>query len=206
MVVNQNSIAAIRSPEVIAKSLMTRQRNKKIKEELKRERIASQMEQETKKLAQQMATSAQEETLLSKRTSNLESHYLTFNEKLTEMKFSIKEFIQSNTKPQEDPRLQQAIDEVASLKSTLTNSLTTLEAEILKLEAQIIDKSKLVNLDKKINNLFELFYNTQPNPIRQQLQEYSQNYNFTPPREQPQQQQRTMRDNNAMSQLLSARY
>ena len=205
MTVNPNSIAAIRSPEVIAKSLMTRQRNKKIKDELKRERIASQMENETKKLAQQMATSAQEETLLSKRTANLESHYLTFNEKLTEMKFSIKEFIQANTKPQEDPRLVAAIEEIASLKSTLTTSLTALESEILKLEAQIIDKSKIVHLDSKINNLFELFYNTQPNPIKQQLGEYSQNYNFTPPREQKQQ-PRVIRDNNAMTQLLNPRY
>lgn len=174
MPVNSKSIEALRNPETIAKSLATRKRNRENKELLKQKLAYDKLDTETSKLVNNIKTQVVEENNTAIKLSNLEYA----NKALEGIIDNLKEQLRINTHSITDlsnkinivnPTATIDNDAREKIKKTIKSFNEAIEAINDKLEqnnteiADIYTKITETNkVEEKIDNLFKLFYTTQP--------------------------------------------
>ena len=174
MPVNSKSIEALRNPETIAKSLATRKRNRENKELLKQKLAYDKLDTETSKLVNNIKNQVVEENNTAIKLSNLEYA----NKALEGIIDNLKEQLRINTHSITDlsnkinivnPTATIDNDAREKIKKTIKSFNEAIEAINDKLEqnnteiADIYTKITETNkVEEKIDNLFKLFYTTQP--------------------------------------------
>ena len=174
MPVNSKSIEALRNPETIAKSLATRKRNRENKELLKQKLAYDKLDTETSKLVNNIKNQVVEENNTAIKLSNLEYA----NKALEGIIDNLKEQLRVNTHSITDlsnkinivnPTATIDNDAREKIKKTIKSFNEAIEAINDKLEqnnteiADIYTKITETNkVEEKIDNLFKLFYTTQP--------------------------------------------
>jgi chromosome segregation ATPase len=174
MPVNSKSIEALRNPETIAKSLATRKRNRENKELLKQKLAYDKLDTETSKLVNNIKNQVVEENNTAIKLSNLEYA----NKALEGIIDNLKEQLRINTQSITDlsnkinivnPTATIDNDAREKIKKTIKSFNETIEDIDDKLEqnnteiADIYTKITETNkVEEKVDNLFKLFYATQP--------------------------------------------
>ena len=174
MPVNSKSIEALRNPETIAKSLATRKRNRENKELLKQKLAYDKLDTETSKLVNNIKNQVVEENNTAIKLSNLEYA----NKALEGIIDNLKEQLRINTHSITDlsnkinivnPTATIDNDAREKIKKTIKSFNETIEELDDKLEqnnteiANIYTKiNETNNVEEKVDNLFKLFYATQP--------------------------------------------
>jgi len=196
MPVSENTIKALTSPETRAKSLATRRRNKEAKEALKNKIMLDKFEEQSGDLLSKVKTELINETSNTFKISNLEYKVKT----LESQQESIKEQVSliSNTRnppttpinyttTQDNPEIKQDLKQVKKNIKKISESLNELTegseqndteiAQLFTLSRQHDQKFKSLEdrLERKIDHLFQIIYNSTPN--RAHLNQYCNFYN-----------------------------
>jgi chromosome segregation ATPase len=187
MPVNPKSIDALRNPETIAKSLATRKRNRENKELLKQKLAYDKLDNETSKLVNNIKNQVVDENNTAIKLSTLEYA----NKSLEGIIDNLKEQLRINTQSITDlsnkinvvnPTATIDNDAREKIKKTIKSFNETIEELDDKLEqnnteiANIYTKiNETNNVEEKVDNLFKLFYATQPKTDR--INQYCGYYN-----------------------------
>ena len=187
MPVNSKSIDALRNPETIAKSLATRKRNREYKELLKQKLAYDKLDSETSKLVNNIKTQVVEENNTAIKLSKLEYA----NKALEGIIDNLKEQLRINTQSITDLSNKiNIVNPTATIDSEarekikkitksfneaiegIDNKLEQNNTEIADIYTKITESNKV---EKKVDNLFKLFYSTQPKT--DQINQYCEYYN-----------------------------
>ena len=174
MPVNSKSIEALRNPETIAKSLATRKRNRENKELLKQKLAYDKLDTETSKLVNNIKTQVVEENNTAIKLSNLEYA----NKALEGIIDNLKEQLRINTQSITDlsnkinivnptatidtearDKIKKTIKSFNETIADIDDKLEQNNTEIADIYTKITETNKV---EEKIDNLFKLFYTTQP--------------------------------------------
>ena len=174
MPVNSKSIEALRNPETIAKSLATRKRNRENKELLKQKLAYDKLDTETSKLVNNIKTQVVEENNTAIKLSNLEYA----NKALEGIIDNLKEQLRINTHSITDlsnkinivnptatidndarEKIKKTIKSFNETIADIDDKLEQNNTEIADIYTKITETNKV---EEKIDNLFKLFYTTQP--------------------------------------------
>ena len=187
MPVNPKSIDALRNPETIAKSLATRKRNRENKELLKQKLAYDKLDTETNKIVNNIKNQVVEENNTAIKLSNLEYA----NKSLEGIIDNLKQQLIVNTQSITDlfnkinvvnPTATIDNDAREKIKKTIKSFNETIADIDDKLEqnnTEISDIYTKINetnkVEEKIDNLFKLFYATQPKTDH--INQYCKYYN-----------------------------
>ena len=174
MPVNSKSIEALRNPETIAKSLATRKRNRENKELLKQKLAYDKLDTETSKLVNNIKNQVVEENNTAIKLSNLEYA----NKALEGIIDNLKEQLRINTQSITDlsnkinivnptatidtearDKIKKTIKSFNETIADIDDKLEQNNTEIADIYTKITETNKV---EEKIDNLFKLFYTTQP--------------------------------------------
>ena len=174
MPVNSKSIEALRNPETIAKSLATRKRNRENKELLKQKLAYDKLDTETSKLVNNIKNQVVEENNTAIKLSNLEYA----NKALEGIIDNLKEQLRINTHSITDlsnkinivnptatidndarEKIKKTIKSFNETIADIDDKLEQNNTEIADIYTKITETNKV---EEKIDNLFKLFYTTQP--------------------------------------------
>jgi chromosome segregation ATPase len=174
MPVNSKSIDALRNPETIAKSLATRKRNREYKELLKQKLAYDKLDSETSKLVNNIKTQVVEENNTAIKLSKLEYA----NKALEGIIDNLKEQLRINTQSITDlsnkinivnptatidnearEKIKKTIKSFNEAIEGIDNKLEQNNTEIADIYTKITETKKI---EDKVDNLFKLFYSTQP--------------------------------------------
>ena len=174
MPVNSKSIEALRNPETIAKSLATRKRNRENKELLKQKLAYDKLDTETSKLVNNIKNQVVEENNTAIKLSNLEYA----NKALEGIIDNLKEQLRINTQSITDlsnkinivnptatidndarEKIKKTIKSFNETIADIDDKLEQNNTEIADIYTKITETNKV---EEKIDNLFKLFYTTQP--------------------------------------------
>ena len=174
MPVNQKSIDALRNPETIAKSLATRKRNRENKELLKQKLAYDKLDTETSKLVNNIKTQVVEENNTAIKLSNLEYA----NKALEAIIDNLKEQLRINTQSitnlsnkinivnpiatidnEAREKIKKTIKSFNEAIEDIDDKLEQNNTEIADIYTKITETNKV---EQKVDNLFKLFYATQP--------------------------------------------
>jgi chromosome segregation ATPase len=174
MPVNQKSIDALRNPETIAKSLATRKRNRENKELLKQKLAYDKLDTETSKLVNNIKTQVVEENNTAIKLSNLEYA----NKALEAIIDNLKEQLRINTQSITDLSNKinivnptatidnEAREKIKKTIKAFNEAIEEIDDKLEQNNTEIADKyTKITETNKveqKVDNLFKLFYATQP--------------------------------------------
>ena len=174
MPVNQKSIDALRNPETIAKSLATRKRNRENKELLKQKLAYDKLDTETSKLVNNIKTQVVEENNTAIKLSNLEYA----NKALEAIIDNLKEQLRINTQSITDLSNKinivnptatidnEAREKIKKTIKAFNEAIEEIDDKLVQNNTEIADKyTKITETNKveqKVDNLFKLFYATQP--------------------------------------------
>jgi chromosome segregation ATPase len=186
MPVNQKSIEALRNPDTIAKSLATRKRNRENRELLKQKLAYDKLDNETSKLVNNIKTQVVEENNAAIKLSNLEYANKALESVIDNLKEQLRVNTQSITTLSNKINIVNptaTIDSEARerIKKTIKSFNEAIEAIDDKLEqntAELTDIYSKINaskLESKIDNLFKIFYSTQPKTDH--INQYCEYYN-----------------------------
>ena len=174
MPVNSKFIDALRNPETIAKSLATRKRNREYKELLKQKLAYDKLDSETSKLVNNIKTQVVEENNTAIKLSKLEYA----NKALEGIIDNLKEQLRINTQSITDlsnkinivnptatidnearEKIKKTIKSFNEAIEGIDNKLEQNNTEIADIYTKITETKKI---EDKVDNLFKLFYSTQP--------------------------------------------
>ena len=174
MPVNSKSIEALRNPETIAKSLATRKRNRENKELLKQKLAYDKLDTETSKLVNNIKNQVVEENNTAIKLSNLEYA----NKALEGIIDNLKQQLIVNTHSITDlsnkinivnptatidtearDKIKKTIKSFNETIADIDDKLEQNNTEIADIYTKITETNKV---EEKIDNLFKLFYTTQP--------------------------------------------
>ena len=174
MPVNSKSIDALRNPETIAKSLATRKRNRENKALLKQKLAYDKLDSETSKLVNNIKTQVIEENNTAIKLSNLEYA----NKALEGIIDNLKEQLRINTQSitnlsnkinivnpiatidnEAREKIKKTIKSFNEAIEDIDDKLEQNNTEIADIYTKITETNKV---EQKVDNLFKLFYATQP--------------------------------------------
>ena len=174
MPVNSKSIDALRNPETIAKSLATRKRNRENKALLKQKLAYDKLDTETSKLVNNIKTQVIEENNTAIKLSNLEYA----NKALEGIIDNLKEQLRINTQSitnlsnkinivnpiatidnEAREKIKKTIKSFNEAIEDIDDKLEQNNTEIADIYTKITETNKV---EQKVDNLFKLFYATQP--------------------------------------------
>ena len=174
MPVNSKSIDALRNPETIAKSLATRKRNRENKALLKQKLAYDKLDTETSKLVNSIKTQVVEENNTAIKLSNLEYA----NKALEGIIDNLKEQLRINTQSitnlsnkinivnpiatidnEAREKIKKTIKSFNEAIEDIDDKLEQNNTEIADIYTKITETKKI---EDKVDNLFKLFYSTQP--------------------------------------------
>lgn len=174
MPVNSKSIDALRNPETIAKSLATRKRNRENKALLKQKLAYDKLDTETSKLVNSIKTQVVEENNTAIKLSNLEYA----NKALEGIIDNLKEQLRINTQSitnlsnkinivnpiatidnEAREKIKKTIKSFNEAIEDIDDKLEQNNTEIADIYTKITETNKV---EQKVDNLFKLFYATQP--------------------------------------------
>ena len=174
MPVNSKSIDALRNPETIAKSLATRKRNRENKALLKQKLAYDKLDTETSKLVNSIKTQVVEENNTAIKLSNLEYA----NKALEGIIYNLKEQLRINTQSitnlsnkinivnpiatidnEAREKIKKTIKSFNEAIEDIDDKLEQNNTEIADIYTKITETNKV---EQKVDNLFKLFYATQP--------------------------------------------
>ena len=174
MPVNPKSIDALRNPETIAKSLATRKRNRENKELLKQKLAYDKLDTETSKLVNNIKNQVADENSTAIKLSNLEYANKALEGIIDNLKEQLRINTQSITELSNKINLVNptaTIDNEAreKLKKTIKSfneTITDIDDKLEQNNTEIADICTKINetnkVEEKVDNLFKLFYSTQP--------------------------------------------
>lgn len=185
MPVSENSINALRNPEVVARSLATRRQNKENREQLKQKLAYEKFNNGVDKLVGTIKNKEVEDSNLNLKLSKLEYT----NKALDSMVDNLKEQTKFNTSRINEIINRPVTDTTETIDITARDKINSFEEIIELLEdkleqnntgiadlyAKITDQECLKQLNQKIDNLFQLFYNTQHKT--EYINKYCEQYN-----------------------------